>query len=166
VKLYEVAKQSSPRAKLRQWLELRHIRNYTIRPGGIVDVDGDVNLSHLEDTIFPCQFGEVNGHFICNNTPLTSLKGLPQFIDGEFQCWRTEIVSLSGVDKIMKEINGRFVCNNEVTHTLGLLLIKGITNIDINPGVDAILNKYLGTGDILSAQDELIDAGFIDQARL
>jgi hypothetical protein len=29
-----------------------------------------------------------------------------------------------------------------------------------------IFNKYVGTGDILSAQDEMIDAGLIDQARL
>jgi hypothetical protein len=46
-------------------------------------------------------------------------------------------------------------------------LIKGITHIDIDEGpIDAIMNKYVGTGDILSAQDELIDAGLFDQARL
>jgi hypothetical protein len=49
-----------------------------------------------------------------------------------------------------------------------VLLIDGITgfNIDSDGPIDKILNKYKGTGDILSAQDELIDAGFIEQARL
>jgi hypothetical protein len=51
---------------------------------------------------------------------------------------------------------------------LGLLLIDGICKFDIDTRgpIDAIFNKYVGTGDILSAQDELIDAGFIEQARL
>jgi hypothetical protein len=46
-------------------------------------------------------------------------------------------------------------------------LIDGITSFNIDDGsIDAIFNKYRGTGDIISAQDELIDAGFIEQARL
>jgi hypothetical protein len=45
-------------------------------------------------------------------------------------------------------------------------LIPGITKFFIYSPIDSIFNKYVGTGDILSAQDELIDAGFIDQARL
>jgi hypothetical protein len=48
------------------------------------------------------------------------------------------------------------------------LLIEGITHINVTGSrpVSQILNKYRGTGDILSAQDELIDAGLTDQARL
>jgi hypothetical protein len=57
-------------------------------------------------------------------------------------------------------------CDEKVTHILGLLLIEGITHITISGPIDRIMNKYLGTGDILSAQDELIDAGLTDQARL
>jgi hypothetical protein len=67
------------------------------------------------------------------------------------------------------EINGMVICSNaNVTHILGLGLIKGIVRyqIDNDGPIDAIFNKYVGTGDILSIQDELIDAGFIDQARL
>jgi hypothetical protein len=90
-------------------------------------------------------------------------------------------MSLSGVDKIIKHVEDQFICGpvplsdkriaqKNVTHLLGLLLVNGITRfrVDYNfPGpIDEILNKYVGTGDILSAQDELIDAGFIDQARL
>jgi hypothetical protein len=53
------------------------------------------------------------------------------------------------------------------THLLGFLLVKEITKFDTGNGaVDDIFNKYVGTGDILSAQDELIDAGYTDQARL
>jgi hypothetical protein len=77
-------------------------------------------------------------------------------------------MTLSGIDKMLPHINGSITCEVPVTHALGLLLIKGVThiNIDNNGPIDRIMNKYLGTGDILSAQDELIDAGFIDHARL
>jgi hypothetical protein len=166
VKLHEIAKRQDPHAKIKKWLDQQEIKNYTIRPDGIVDVEGNVNLRGRNLTTLPVQFGKVTGYFNCKHTTLTSWYGVPQYIGNDFMIWDTHIISLSGVDKIIKHIDGRFVCNEASTHILGLLLIKGITNIDINPSVDKIMNKYIGTGDILSAQDELIDAGFTDQARL
>jgi hypothetical protein len=92
---------------------------------------------------------------------------------------------MSGIDKLIRHVSGSFNCssffnsgnptfnNTKVTHVLGILLIEGVTHIrvDSNRGapkghIDKIMNKYLGTGDIISCQDELIDAGFILQARL
>jgi hypothetical protein len=69
---------------------------------------------------------------------------------------------------MLPQVNGSIRCNVPVSHSLGLLLIKGVTHISIDLGgpIDHIMNKYIGTGDILSAQDELIDGGFIDHARL
>jgi hypothetical protein len=189
MKLHEVAKQLDPHAKIKKWLDEQDIKNYTIRPNGVVDVDGDVDLRSSRLTSFPVQFGNVSGYFYCshskltslngvpqyiggdfycNNTEITSLAGCPQTVGGRFDCFNTKITSLTGVDKIIKHIGGKFVCNQHVTHLLGLLLIKGIVGFDIDSGgpIDKIMNKYIGTGDILSAQDELIDAGFTDQARL
>ena len=178
--------------EIKQWLDKTHIQNYTIRPDGVVDVAGDVVLFNPgeELSIIPIQFGTVTGEFNCNETKLTSLKGVPHQVDGNFRCsftevksleyapesvngyfscYNSQIKSLSGIDKIVKHIGGDFICDDDVTHILGLLLIEGITsfNIDNERGkINGILNKYVGTGDILSAQDELIDAVLIDQARL
>ena len=184
--------------EIKHWLDKHGIEHYTIRPDSIVDVTGHVNIRDLNEPSFPFQFGKVTGTFDCNygnitsligapesvgvgcagiytgggfschSTMVSSLQGAPQYVNGSFSCYGTNIISLTGVDKIIKQINGRFLCSADVTHLLGLLLIKGITsfNIDAHGPIDKIFNKYVGTGDILSAQDELIDAGFIDQARL
>jgi len=192
MKLHEVAKQLDPHAKIKKWLDKHNIQNYTIRPDGVVDVDGDAILTRRAmSSIFtlPVQFGIVDGNFDCSESQLTSLKGCPyhvgrgfncygtkitsleyapQYIGSRFVCFETRITSLTGIDKIVKHIGGTVWYNEKSTHILGLLLIKGITRIDIDNGgpIDEIMNKYVGTGDILSAQDELIDAGFTDQARL
>jgi hypothetical protein len=155
--------------EIKVWLDDHNITTYTIRPDGIVDVDGNLILRNVAESSIPVQFGRVTGYFRCANTNLISLKGAPySVVGGGVFCSQTKIKSLSGVDKIIKEMDGVFMCNAAVTHLLGLLLIKGVVHISIDNGgpIDKIFNKYVGTGDILSAQDELIDAGLIDQARL
>ena len=193
MKLYEILNQSDPRKEIEEWLDMYHVKNYTIRPDGVVDVEGDVILARERmeaTTTLPVQFGKVSGDFDCSDSHLTSLKGCPhhvgqgfkcygtkitslqhapQYVGGRFVCFETKIKSFSGVDKIIKYVGGDFIgpTNGGVTHILGLLLISGVRGIQLDSGpVDGIMNKYVGTGDILSAQDELIDAGFIDQARL
>jgi hypothetical protein len=108
------------------------------------------------------------GSFSCVNTDTSSLEGCPQSVGGSFYCTDTKITSLHDIHKQIKHIGGSFHCDSNITHLLGILLIDGITEIDVDDGgsLDKIFNKYVGTGDILSAQDELIDAGFIEQARL
>jgi hypothetical protein len=180
--------------EIKKWLDKHNIENYTIRPDGVVDVNGYVDLCHFKEGILPVQFGKVTGKFDvsssfltslkgapeivggdfnCGGADITSLDGVPQYIGGYFSCYNTKVISLSGVDKRIKQINGEFFCVTGATHMLGILLIKGVTGIEFSYNnlsgrgtIGQIMNKYIGTGDILSAQDELIDAGFIDQARL
>ena len=197
MKLCEIAKPKPIPTKqllnhqdIKNWLDEQGVKNYDIRPNGIVDVDrAAVDLRKFKGTTLPVQFGKVDGSFWCNMAPLTSLQGspqevghdfwcnntkitslvgVPQYIGGRFACFQTRKISLSGIDKMIKYIGGEVSCGKEATHILGLLLIEGITHFDIDSGgpIDTIFNTYLGTGDILSAQDELIDAGLIDQARL
>jgi hypothetical protein len=214
MKLHEIAPHLEPHPDIRQWLDQYEIKNYTIRPDGIVDVKGDVDLPNFRETTIPIQFGtvtgafdsqasgitslkgvpqlvgqmftcsdtkiislmgapqHVGGEFYCHDTKITSLAGCPKHVGGLFDCRSTQIRSFSGVDKIIKYIGGDFYYSGKQaylpTHLLGLLLIKGITRFHIDTGgpIDKIMNRYVGTGDILSAQDELIDAGFTDQARL
>jgi hypothetical protein len=168
MKLQDMAGQSDPHAEIKKWLDNHYIKNYTIRPDGIVDVSGKLDLNCTE-MILPVQFGKVGRDFDCRKSNLISLKGMPQFVGHDFFCNNDKIKSLSGIDKIIKHIGYEFYCDPDVTHILGLLLIQGITYIDVDGvegPVDKIMNKYIGIGDILSAQDELIDAGFTDQARL
>ena len=168
MKLCEIAKQLDPHAEIKEWLDKHEIRNYTIRPDGIVDVDSNLDLSQVRDKILPVQFGKVSGRVYCGHAQLTSLQGAPQYVGGDFSCWQIKMLSYSGIDKNIKRIDGIFLGHEDATHLLGLLLVKGIKQILINNSgpTDKIMNKYLGTGDILSAQDELIDAGLFDQARL
>jgi hypothetical protein len=195
MKLCEVAKQLPQHTETEKWLRSHAIAKWHINEDGIVDVAGNVQLNDFQGLVLPIQFGIVSGYFDIYNIPLTSLKGCPLHVGGYFDCGNTEITSLqyapsvingnllcsntkiksfSGTDKIVKQIDGYIECYNDIegyrpTHILGLLLIKGVRRFFIdgtNGPISTIMNKYVGTGDILSAQDELIDAGFTDQARL
>ena len=109
----------------------------------------------------------VGGGFSCGGSKIDSLEDAPQTVGGDFRCRNTQITSLTGIEKIIKKLNGGFYCDSDVTHMLGLLLIPGVKRVETgNTRINNIFNKYVGTGDILSAQDELIDAGFKDEARL
>jgi hypothetical protein len=154
--------------EIRQVLDNLNIRNYTIRPNGVVDVDGCVDISWFSGTSLPVQFGKVTGKFSAGASPILSLNGFPYYIGTDLFIHSTNIESLSGIEKIIKEIHGGVYLDPRTTHILGLLLIPGITGfgIDDRGPIDNIMNKYIGTGDIVSAQDELIDAGFINHARM
>ena len=154
--------------QIEKWLISMKIAHCTIRKNGVVDVAGDVYLRNFEGTSLPIQFGTVAGRFNYFNSYITSFEGTPQYVGGEFNCFNSKIPSFHNIHKQISHIGGGFYCTGSETHLLGLLMIDGITNFDIdnNGPIDKIFNKYIGTGDILSAQDELIDAGFIEQARL
>ncbi len=72
--------------KIIQFLEEHGIKNYSINEDGIVDVDGDVDLSDKNLTSIPVQFGRVSGWFDCSHNQLTSLKGAPREVEGWFYC--------------------------------------------------------------------------------
>jgi hypothetical protein len=75
------------------------------------------------------------------------------------------------VYKHVTEIKGIFYAieNPIESHVLGLLLVKGVTRVYLdNEQVAKILNRHLGKGraGMLMAQEELIDAGLEECARL
>ena len=113
----------------------------------------------------------VGGCFYCDDNQLTSLEGVPSHVGGDFNCQNNELTSLKGIHAQIKEIGGRcLAANNPIkSHVLGLLLIKGITNVSLdNTEVQDILNKHLGKGraGMLQAQEELIEAGLEEYAKL
>lgn len=118
------------------------------------------------------QFGRVNGHFSVKgdettpDTPKTSFVGFPHTITGCLSLFGSDFKNLSGIDKEIKFIGQEIVLNNDSTHMLGLLQIGGTGKFDIDRGVlNKIMNKYRDSQDVLSAQDELLDAGMIEIAR-
>jgi hypothetical protein len=120
---------------------------------------------------------EVGTNFECDNNKLTSLKGAPSKIGGHFMGFNNRLTSLEGIHKIIKEVNGRLdFSNNRIkSHVLGVLLIKGVTEVDFgnsktNPLVDSILNRRLpnttGNKAVLDCQSEMLDAGLDEYAQL
>jgi hypothetical protein len=109
---------------------------------------------------------KVDGEVTYIQSNIQTLRGVPEFIGGALRLHATPVKSLHGIDKVVEHMK-YFSCNDGATHILGLILIDGLIQVEVGPHkVDEILTKYLGTGDIIAAQDELIDAGFKEQARL
>ena len=87
------------------------------------------------------------------------------------------LTSLKGIHKIIKEVNGDIYLGNTPIKNgiLGLLMINGVRNIKNTLTGSSkfskaikIVSKYLGQGraGVLSAQEELIDAGLDEFAEL
>ena len=113
----------------------------------------------------------VDGYFNCSVNELTSLAGAPSHVGGDFSCYNNELTSLKDVYKHVTEIKGTFyaIKNPIKSHVLGLLLIKGVTEVRLdNKQVEEILNRHLGKGRVgmLMAQEELIEAGLEEFAQL
>jgi hypothetical protein len=131
---------------------------------------------------FYCSFNEltsleggpssVTGIFNCSNNDVTSLEGAPSSVTGNFYCGHNKLTSLKNIHKQIKFISGRFIATANLieSHVLGLLLINGITEVQLdNKEVHDILNSYLpskGMESAIACQDELIEAGFEDFAQL
>jgi hypothetical protein len=71
------------------------IKNYTIK-NGIVDVEGNVDLSGIGLTHLPLKFGKVTGNFDCSRNQLTSLEGSPIEVGGNFDCHKNQLTTLVG----------------------------------------------------------------------
>ena len=123
---------------LDQLKDYDRIDNYTIRPDGIVDVDGNVNLSRRNLEKIPIKFGIVNGSFNCADNYLTSLHGAPEEVGDDFWCAGNQLTSLEGCPGKVgvdfdcsynqlisligspKEVEGDFDCSgNQLTSLIG-----------------------------------------------
>ena len=176
------------RVDIENWLHLQSIKNFTIDSNGVVDVNDNVLIQSRMRSL-PIQFGTVTGNFYCEEVDLYTLKGAPHTVGKVFSCsynlnlrsleyapsntesfhsYSTDIISLHNIHKTVKSISRKFIGNHEISSSvLGLLLIKNLDEVDINYEVDHILNKYLADSrDIHACQEELIQAGFAEHAKL
>ena len=134
-------------------------------------VSGNFDCSVNKLTSLEGAPSHVSGNFYCSVNKLTSLEGAPSHVGGDFYCSYNELTSLKDVYKHVTEIKGIFYANENPieSHVLGLLLIKGVTEVRLdNKQIEEILNRHLGKGraGMLMAQEELIEAGLEEFAQL
>jgi hypothetical protein len=79
--------------------ELLGIKNWTLNSDGLVDVNGNVDISKMNLTTIPLRFGEVTGEFSCFDNKLTNLDGAPHTVGGAFYCYGNLLTSLVGGPK-------------------------------------------------------------------
>jgi hypothetical protein len=137
---------------------------------GVVNVTYWVEMLNKKLSKLPVKFGTVGLYFSCIGSKLTSLDGAPSSVGNNFDCSENELTSLEGIHKIIKKMYGGFYCygNPIVSGGIGLLLIEGLTGIYADQPALKIINKYLGQGKkgLLLCQDELIEAGYEEFAKL
>ena len=117
---------------------------------------------------------KVNGTFDCCDNQIDSLEFAPSYIKNDFYCIDNQLTNLHNIQKIIKHVGGEmnFSSNPIVSHVLGLLLIEGVTYVNLGASgpkamVEKIINKHLEVErDIFACQEELIDAGLEEFAQL
>lgn len=104
--------------EIKEWCELLEIKEYTINQDMSIDVDTHVDLRGRSFEKFPITFNKVWGHFLCNNSKLTTLEGSPKFVGGNFRCENNNLTSLKGSSE---KIEGNFNCsgNDELINLNG-----------------------------------------------
>ena len=100
---------------LKRLKDEERIDNYIVRPDGIVDVEGDVNLFEMDLTKIPIKFGVVTGFFDCSHNQLTNLQGAPEEVGGSFYCSYNQLTSLQGAPE---EVGRWFVCHHNLLTSL------------------------------------------------
>ncbi len=104
IKLFE---QYNEYNKVKDWLDMFGIENYTIHDDLTVDVDGDVDLSESSLDEIPIQFGKVLGVFDLDENILETLKGCPEYVGDSFWCRSNNLYTLEGGPKY---VGGHFNC--------------------------------------------------------
>ena len=116
-------------------------------------------------------------HYTSGEEPIHDFSNFPKIIKTDLVIGENcTFTSLKGIDKHISEVQGRiyFNANKIKSNVLGLLRIKGVTEISTSADyrkqhgwkLEEILNDHLRKGDIMDCQDELIDAGFEEYAKL
>lgn len=135
----------------------------------------------------------VRANFICDSTRIVSLEGAPKIVKGSFNCNKTKITSLNFAPLIVGE--ARFSYNHITSlegigrkyfkecisgilagfqcpiksNILGLMLVKGLTGFysNLDDEIQDIIHKHLiGNKDVLELQEELLEKGFKQYAKL
>lgn len=105
----------------------------TIRRDGYLDVNGNVKICDTDLQKLPLKFGNVYGNFLCHSNKLTTLKGCPKYVAGDFNCGHN--VNLKSLKFGPEEVGGDYSC-----HENGLVTLKGAAR-EIKGNFNAFLNQ-------------------------
>jgi len=93
------------------WCDSCLIDNYTIDNNLVVDVNGDVFLYLIPIDYLPVQFGHISGEFLLGENGLKSLDGCPHTVEHDFTCGGNLITSLKYLPQV---INGTIKLFNNI----------------------------------------------------
>lgn len=143
--------------------EIYHIeRKYHIRMGaffirkdGLVDINGDVNISNTKLQQLPLKFGKIYGDFYCHSNKLTTLENAPYYVGGNFCCHSNKLTSLEFGPK---EVEGFYAChlNNLKSLTGAPKNINGSFNCFSNKLTSLINGPSKVGGNYYTFNNELI----------
>ena len=180
--------------QLEQWLDEYGIDvdEFNITDGRL-NILTDFTLEDSDNKVsqIPVPLGKIAGDFNASIKPLSTFVNFPLYVEESVFCYETQISSFEGLNiecggnfdlimnknlsdfrgihKHIRRMNGTFKFDLENIHVggLGILLIPGVKKIDCgDANISEIFNKYLKTGQVLEAQEHLIDGGYAYLARV
>ncbi len=111
----------------------------------------------------------VGGNLHAGFTPITDVQHFPKYVGRNASITNTDISSLHNAHHYLHDvkIGGQLFLPDRCTHLLSLIYCNDISKIG-GPAGSYIMNKHLAKKerDIFACQEELIEAGFIEQAKL
>ncbi|MEN2400612.1 hypothetical protein GKZ90_0012545 [Flavobacterium sp. MC2016-06] len=104
-----------------------------IRGDGFIDVMGNFKICDTNLRKLPLKFGNVYGDFLCHSNNLTTLKGCPKYVAGDFNCGYN--VKLKTLKFGPEEVGGDYSCQEN-----SLVDLKGCPK-EIKGNFNAFLNQ-------------------------
>jgi hypothetical protein len=156
---------------------------------GTVNINGDVHCkAGIKIPKLPIKFGKVKS-FECMNVGLTSLENCPNFVLEDFKARRNQITSMQGCPDVNGDLD---LSDNPITNMDGICMTAKSISITYNENLPVLrllfFDKVYMTGNIpiariidkhrktmeklskkaviLNCQKELIENGFINNAKL
>ena len=120
----------------------------------------------------PLNILRVRGDFNCSVNKLKTLDYLPKIIDKSLIMNNNRIKSLHNIHKHVTYIGEYLLVDPYVTHILGVFFIKGLDHVGFRNRAttflkkERIVNTHLKRGDLHACQEELIEAGLGECAKL
>ncbi len=99
--------------KIEKILDVFNIVNYTINYDETIDVYGSVDLSFKNIHRLEIQFNRVIGNFSISGNPLTTMKGLPKYIEGTLHCNMTSLKTLKYFPEYVGDFSFLTYCDLE-----------------------------------------------------
>jgi len=156
-----------------------------------INVMGNVIIDDFDSAEFPQKIGVVTGVFMSNTPYLSSFKNFPSEVSDDFYLVGSKISTFEGlsikvggdiildsntmmsslhnIHKHILQMNGDLAIEGDAikSHILGIMLVKGLKSVKSTSDHFKIINKHLaGSKDLMECQEELINAGFGQYAKL